>query len=428
MKKILLTALVLSVAGFSAADLSLAYSAEKQVFIRGIRTLGMGGAFTAVADDANAIFYNPAGITQRQGSQFTLFDIPVNVSDDIFNVYTFYQDNEDNFKNFDDLSQDKKMTFLNEISDKMVTYRPNFKVGFPNLSYLTGRSFLSWGLGLFTQADMGFQFNRSMIIPSISMWGNVDAVGAVPLAHKFESLPYVPGSLSAGMTLKYIQRGKVEELNKSFLTFNDFEPDPQMGSGFGFDLGALYQFNPRWNFGLQVTDVGGTNISYSSLDISADDEGKVAKPAFNSMINSQWNVGAAYVPSKITYWPGKSIRTNDRLILAADVRDVMSTDERLVDATFYKKLHLGAEFRWGPASLRGGFNSGYPTFGAGIRIPYLGLKVDYAFYGDELGRYAGQQPSWNHQLNLALSWGDTKGRAYGSDAADKNVRLAKAKE
>jgi hypothetical protein len=37
---------------------------ELPVFYRGVRPLGMGGAFTAVADDENAIFYNQANIGQ----------------------------------------------------------------------------------------------------------------------------------------------------------------------------------------------------------------------------------------------------------------------------------------------------------------------------------------------------------------------------
>jgi long-chain fatty acid transport protein len=42
----------------------------------GDRATGMGGAFTAVADDATAIYYNPAGLTQlERGVEFTNFYI-----------------------------------------------------------------------------------------------------------------------------------------------------------------------------------------------------------------------------------------------------------------------------------------------------------------------------------------------------------------
>ena len=40
---------------------------EERIMVKGIRPMGMGGAFTAIADDENAVFYNPAGISQRRG-------------------------------------------------------------------------------------------------------------------------------------------------------------------------------------------------------------------------------------------------------------------------------------------------------------------------------------------------------------------------
>jgi len=425
MKKYL--SLVVSALIVFTSALSTFAASEPQVFIRGIRPLGMGGAFTAISDDQNAIFFNPAGITQRQSSLFTLFELPVNISEDVLNFYNFYNDNKDKLDHFDTLSNSDKVNLLNEINDKVTTYKPEFRTGFPNSSYISGPGSFSWGLGLFDQADFGFQFNRSLIVPSISLWGNVDGIVAAPIAHKFDSLPLnIPGSLSAGVTLKAIYRGQIAEYNKSVLEFEDFSPQIQTGKGFGLDVGTLYQPNQRWNVGIQVTDVGGTNISYDA--VTADKAGQVDKPAYTNMIDPQWNVGTAYIPSKICYWPGKSIKTHDRLIFAADVRDILNSDTPLLDATIWKKLHLGAELRWGPLSLRGGYSSGYPTFGFGLRVPYLGARFDYAYWADELGLYAGQNPEWNHQITLAWSWGDQKGRAYGSDAANKEKQALAVKK
>jgi hypothetical protein len=39
----------------------------------GVRALGMGNSFTGVADDASAGFYNPAGLTQLEGSDLNFF-------------------------------------------------------------------------------------------------------------------------------------------------------------------------------------------------------------------------------------------------------------------------------------------------------------------------------------------------------------------
>ena len=37
----------------------------------GARALGMGGAYTALADDANALYWNPAGLSKLEQREFT---------------------------------------------------------------------------------------------------------------------------------------------------------------------------------------------------------------------------------------------------------------------------------------------------------------------------------------------------------------------
>ena len=43
---------------------------QDQLFV-GTRPLGMGGAFTAVADDGNTITWNPAGLPRLRRKEFT---------------------------------------------------------------------------------------------------------------------------------------------------------------------------------------------------------------------------------------------------------------------------------------------------------------------------------------------------------------------
>ena len=41
--------------------------------LMGIRAIAMGGAFTGLADDPSAVFYNPAGLTQqKEGLHFSI--------------------------------------------------------------------------------------------------------------------------------------------------------------------------------------------------------------------------------------------------------------------------------------------------------------------------------------------------------------------
>jgi hypothetical protein len=60
----ILVVLVVSIPGYCVVPLSFYSSA---------RPMGMGGAFTAVADDINAVFYNPAGLAfkRKQGAEIS---------------------------------------------------------------------------------------------------------------------------------------------------------------------------------------------------------------------------------------------------------------------------------------------------------------------------------------------------------------------
>jgi len=48
------------------------YSCEFLYMGAGARALGLGGAFVAVADDSTAAYWNPAGLCQQEGREFTL--------------------------------------------------------------------------------------------------------------------------------------------------------------------------------------------------------------------------------------------------------------------------------------------------------------------------------------------------------------------
>ena len=56
MKKIFYLLLILFTLSLSAEEYNMIY--------RGARPMGMGGAFTGVSDDENALFYNPAGLNR----------------------------------------------------------------------------------------------------------------------------------------------------------------------------------------------------------------------------------------------------------------------------------------------------------------------------------------------------------------------------
>nr|HPI04205.1 UPF0164 family protein [Candidatus Goldiibacteriota bacterium] len=76
MKKLLLVISILT--AFSAVSLAKGDYGTPGEFLNwgaGARSLGMGKAFTGLADDASAVYYNPAGLAQQNPYQLSLMHV-----------------------------------------------------------------------------------------------------------------------------------------------------------------------------------------------------------------------------------------------------------------------------------------------------------------------------------------------------------------
>ncbi len=410
MKRILSVALVLQL----ALPLAVFAAAERPVNIRGIRPLGMGDAFTALADDQNLFFYNPAGSTLRTGSLLTIIELNATIGKDLLDGYDFISDNEDKMSKFDELTPQQQADLINEIDRTISKLNPSFGVGLPNTNYVSGPmgSGWHWGTGLFGQVSGSFRLNAD-IVPSLDYDINADGMIPINIAKRFENVKHLPGKIGVGANLKLINRAQIKDDRVSFLQLEDFSsPQLQRGRGYGLDLGFLYQPNDRWSYGLANMDFLGTKIHYDQVDA---EKGFTAKPKRTATIKPRWNFGAAWTPTKVT---------NNRLTLAADIKDFMNADNKVffddgfLADTAWTHVHLGAEYRWLCFRVRAGANQGYPTFGLGLDIPVL--KLDYTYFSDELGRTAGTTKQTNHMLALALRFGSGKTEARDRIAGVSN--------
>jgi hypothetical protein len=70
--RLLLLGAALSCASITASTPALADDARYQNVLVGERALGLAGAFTALASDSSATYYNPAGLVRIRASSFTL--------------------------------------------------------------------------------------------------------------------------------------------------------------------------------------------------------------------------------------------------------------------------------------------------------------------------------------------------------------------
>ncbi len=195
------------------------------------RALGMGDAFTAVADDVYDIYYNPAGLA-------TLDQPEIGIS------YS---------KLFPGLTDNSNLQ--------------NSFVGYENPIGSDGR----WG-------TVGFA------------WNNFDLAGLYQENSAYASYgnAIIPGKLYGGASLKYLERS----LNAGSLASNALsptgiatgEPDSVLQHSSEYtpdaDLGLLYKVMPRWRVGAEIQHLFAPNIAFD--------------PTQSDLLGRDYNLGVSY--------------------------------------------------------------------------------------------------------------------------------------
>lgn len=356
--------LLLAVLASAAARVA---SAEPlPLFYQGIRPLGMGGAFTAVADDENAMFYNPAGLNSIKGfGRFELLNPLVALST---NTWEFAGDLQDVA---DAQSDAEQATLAAALLDKWLGEHFHTRASvFPNVT------FHNFGIGVLGQGVFDGEVHNPAGSNALRVRGGYDVAGLVSGAIGFSPAGTI---LRLGVTGKFVRR---ELLDRSYTANDlvqqdgiDLDRDLRDGSGFGVDVGVIFALplplNPA--VGVTVQNIG---------DVGLGDAGTLPQ---------QVNAGVALRPSL----------PFGTLTLAADMLDV--TKELGTDNDTAKRLHMGAELAL-PAilSLRTGLNQGY--FSAGATIDLRVLKLAYAYSIEEVGAFSGQIPDRRHVAQLSVGF------------------------
>ena len=114
----------------------------------------------------------------------------------------------------------------------------------------------------------------------------------------------------------------------------------------------------------------------------------------NQTIERQLNVGACLILSGNAFPWGNEFR------IACDLHDFQNA-EKYND--YVERFHFGIEGDWIIYCVRAGLYQGYPSFG--IERSSDKTRIEYAFYGQELGLYPGHIPSWNHTFTVSFKFG-----------------------
>ena len=310
----------------------------------GIRPLAMGNAFVAVADDYNAIFYNPAGIGLKDGVHFQLFGFTAAMSSSFFSLFR-------DIKNLDRHG---------ESGDVLDLVEKNLGSAYMlDLSWTPYLSIYNFAFAIGVDAGAEFVFKRD---PGLKI--DAGARGMIPIGY---AKSFFNDKLRVGGTIKYMYAAlancdwglvdiqdlaDLSSVKDDYLTY---------GWGIGVDLGVLVsqpesKFQPT--LGVSATNIGGIK-SFSNQE-------KV-------LILPSLNTGISF----------KLLKSKPLTITAA--ADVQSINQHM---DFSKKFGTGLELDiYSLIKLQAGLYNGYYT--AGINFDLILINIRAATYAKEAGDYAG---------------------------------------
>jgi hypothetical protein len=345
------------------------------------RALGMGGAAVAVRGMEDPFFINPALLHFNTASRLTLFDTRLGFNDNMRQIYRFYRNNKEDIDNIDQLSDARRNELYSEALRYALEPARLLVQGPLPVSYVRP----NFGIGFFSQAIVDAEiFQGAAGIPIVDFAFRGDTQLMASFSGGTDEL--LPGRLAAGISVKYLNRW-VSSKVKSLAGFGgDEEFDVYRASSFGVDLGAAYQATPRLLVGAAWYDLFSSELKWTLKN------GTGENPPADERIEPRFRIGAAYYPPL-----GLGFLLKD-VVVAFDINEPFDGD-----VTFFKKLHFGASASVTPVvKIRAGLNQGYPTLGGGLDLAVV--RLDYVFYGEELGQYAGQIPRWNHLLRVQIAF------------------------
>jgi long-chain fatty acid transport protein len=218
----------------------------------GAKAMGMGFAFTAQANDPSAIYFNPAGIVQLEGT-----NVMVGV--------TYVKENGGTFSGTTPLTAGATVS---ETQKDLNFFIPNMyitKKASPNFAY---------GVGVFTPFGLGQEYedrNASVFRTAVTKIDLQTIVVNPTVAWKVDEFL----SLGAGIDFMWARA----ELARTSVVNNTYPPANTPlntynldmtgeGNAWGYNFGALLTPSPNWKIGLAYRSPFSVDIKHANVEVT----------------------------------------------------------------------------------------------------------------------------------------------------------------
>jgi hypothetical protein len=308
----------------------------------GTRALGMGGAYTALASDATAMYWNPAGVSRVEGVKWAL---PFTAHSDGIDITGEAKDAYDAFKGH-------KTDAEQFASIKDIARRNNNRPASLTTGGFTGFAFRDLVVGAYGEAGGRAVLHYSDAPTTESVTVNGGAAwyysfgGAVARS--------VRPDLKVGLALRKVWASfenasytATRDKSTGAVTDNHTESPEYEDQAISADLGFLYTppTIPGFSAGLMIR-----NLNAPSLNMSAG-----GTAVAHARLERSANLGVSY--------------TIEGLTVAADVHNLFNAGNA------GRTYHAGAEKHFGPIAARAGVADGDIVLGAGIDLGKLTIEL-----------------------------------------------------
>ncbi|BBJ27627.1 conjugal transfer protein TraF [Athalassotoga saccharophila] len=330
--------------------LSVSIFAFDTGFYRSVQTLEMGETFTGIANNQNAIFYNPAGIANSKGFFFSLPEVNVGMSEGLGNAVLKALSNWNQIQSLIQSGNSTALTiyliqnygpYLQNSNSLLIGSDALIGYGFGNFSIAGGAFGQLWGQSILTQ------YNTL----SLNALAGGYAFGMAAFSFNVGDL-----KLNVGGTYRYgYVFPQIYSINNEFLLVADFNPNLTYESTSNVDLGTM--------------------ISYGNL-------------SFGTLWHNVLNQSTPDVRIGLGY-------KSDKFSAGVDLENVFNENY-----TIYRKLHAGISYKiFDFLTLYGGISAGW--FTGGIEANLGPVFLNLGTYVLNYGNYAG----YNYQRMYTVQVG-----------------------
>lgn len=348
------------------------------------RALGMGNAFTAVADDHSGMFYNPAVLAWRKDGHLRMF-IRGGATPESLKLK----------KEIDEIGDRPESEQTQAYSDLITShYGDHFYYRIPTIGAVWARP--GWGIALLP-ADLSLDAAvHRQVGPMLNVNAYLDTTLAVSYAKKLKWFNK-NHQVSWGATVKSLHRVHVGEAVSAgqLAQGQDIIDTSHANEGLTFDIDLAWFWKPPARGFLQYMApqfalVGRNLVDYGfkqNFHLIGDNTGEPPNLQRRFDIGTNWDL-----PNLWVFDPH----------FAIDMRDIGHENW-----TWMKGLHAGAElywkmFNWWKGHWSVGLNQGYWTAGFGARFAIF--QLDLCSFGEEVGTESAKKESRRYMLEMALDF------------------------